>query len=386
MAAIISVSAYAQDPMTEIINTIVANNPEIASQRELIKAQGYENTDANSIENPQVGFSRVWGRHGVGNKLQLDVSQSFDWPGLYRARSQAAKQGISAAEMAAINAALDISLEAKQSLTELVYIRKQLDLGKKILSYIEEMIEANKKAEAKGTVTILNGKKLQLENYKIDAEIAQLEAREQQVEAQLQAMCIGPDLDLSGINAYAIEKIMSESEYVQLMQETDPMLGAHKFTMEQEELNAKAATQSRFPSFSVGYQHQAEMGDRFNGFTVGMSLPFFQNRKARAAALSRKEATHQSALALEDKRIADIHQEFAEMELWKKQVKAYEEVFGDNKYLEILTKMYEGGEINILEYLAEIRYYCESTYAFLEAEYNYQLAAACLNRYALLAQ
>lgn len=377
-------SAMAQSDFDQAISTIVDNNPELESQRQLVKSQRLDDSDANSISNPEVAFSRVWGQHHIGNKLQLDISQSFDWPGLYRMRTLASRNGVSAAEMLVASSELDLSLQAKQLLLELVYVRKKIELTDQMLATFVKLDEAIGNSVKAGDLTILDQKKSRIERYNVETNLMSLQIDEQRVIAQLQGMCAGTELALGGICAYPIEKIYDLADYEQLIDQVDPLIVSQNFTIDQEDYNAKAAMQSRFPSFSVGYQHQAEMGDRFNGFTVGMTLPFFENRHARAAAYTRRDAAKMSQTMLLASKKAELRGQWNEMLILRRQIEAHNDVFGDNTYIEILKKSFDAGQISVHEYFSEMQYITEQSLTLLDAEYNYALIVSSLNKYSLL--
>lgn len=373
--------ANAQDPISRVVSAIVDNNPELKSERELIIAQSFDDSDANALSDPQVDFSRVWGAHGIGNKLQLDVSQSFDWPGLYRTRSKAAAAGRNAAELLAKWSELQLALDAKTLLVELVYVRKQLSLAVDMQNTITRLGDAMEFAYKHGEATELAVRKIAIEKYKQTSDIDEIKVREAQICESLQALSPNVRLDLSDIAQYPIEKILTLEQYINQIEELDPEVGAARASIDMEMLNEKIARQSRFPGFSVGYQHQAEMGDFFNGFTVGVALPVFQNRKARSAALSRKIAAEEGATAILAKKRAEIQASICELQLWAKQVEDYAQIFGDNVYLTLLEKAYKGGELSLHEYLSEMQYYNEVTQTYLDAEFNYMQALISLNKY-----
>lgn len=385
LALLAAATAWAQQDINQTVHTIVKNNVELKSQRIALAAQRNDDADANSLANPEFEFTRVWGHHGVGNKMQIDVSQSFDWPGLYRTRSKAANMGYTAGEMAVAASELDLAMQAKGLLLELVYIRKCLALDHTLLDNITKMQSASDIAYQSGLITILDQRKLQITRYAMEGEIASHRGREQEIISALQSMCPEAQLQLDAVTAYPIEQLLAQEEYMDQIASIDPMLLSQRLTAQQEGLNAKAATQSRLPSFSVGFEHQTELGDKFTGFTVGMSLPFFQNRKARSTAILRQDQAESSANALLAQRQAETESQLRTMQVWRNRVESYNKVFGDNSYLTLLKKALDGGEISIIEYLNETNYFHETTQAYLEAEYNYNASLAWLNRYTLLA-
>lgn len=377
-----AVTAIAQSPIDTVIKEIIENNSELRAKEQELSAMRCDDTDANSLANPEVEFTRVWGKDGIGNKLQLDISQSFDWPGLYRARRLAARQGQSAAEMAIEGDRLELAMNVKELLVELVYVRKQLALIQGILDNIALMQQSIALSLEQGQITVLDERKAAYEAFKYENQAAGYKARDQEISTELQALS-NAKLDLSQVQDYPLEPLLTNEEYLTQL-DCDPALQSQAMTVAQEELNAKAARQSRFPSFSLGYEHQAEMGDRFNGVTASMTLPFFENRKARQAALLRRDAADLSSQQLKAEQTAEINGKYESLKLCGEQMQAFRQVFGDNRYISYLDKAYQAGELTVLDYINEVHYYQEQTLTYLEIEHSYFQALGWLNRYELL--
>lgn len=380
---VVSLNTKAQT-INDLVRQIVVNNPDLQNRALSITADKLDADDANALANPEVGFSRVWGKDGVGNKLQLDISQSFDWPGAYRSRSLANDAAEAAALQRFAADRLDVAQSAKQALVELVYLRKQRQVLDEMVSSMKHLNDVIDRSLEKGHITILDQKKTRFESYKLESQLATVDAREQEVTAQLQSMAGGAALVLNGVQEYPLERLLSREEYLELAANADPAVAAGNLAAKQSELSAKAAGQGRFPTFTVGYEHLTEIGDRFNGFTLGMTLPFFENRHARKAQLLRKEAAERAVeQTLADNR-ADINSKYSSLAIWKDRMDQYRDVFGDNSYPALLRKSYEGGEINVIDYINESNYYLDNTLNYLETEYNYYLILSDINKYTLL--
>lgn len=374
-----SATIHAQTSFNEIVDIILDNNTELKSQLAQIEAQRLDDADANALADPEVSVSRVWGRHGIGNKLQLDVAQEIQWPGVYAERSKAAALTANAGTAAYQTARTALKTQVIQTLMELVYVRQQIALARLLSENMVKLTEAIDKGVKGGHLTVIDKKKSEMENYGITNSLNSLCSREKQIIASLQGLT-SANIDLSDITAYPVQPVLNIEEYKTLA-ETSPAVAEQHAIADQETQNAKVAHMSRFPTFTVGYQHQAEMGDRFNGFTFGMNLPVFQGRHARKAALERKNAAQLIGQSTIEKQLGEIDALYSELLTNKQQIEDYDKVFGDNKYLEYVLKAYEGGQISVLEYITEMQYYNELTQTRLDSEYNYHIALSSLNQY-----
>lgn len=377
-----SITAGAQNYYDEIVGNILAHNGDLQSQRLEIEAQRRDAADENALSDPSVDFSRVWGRHGIGNKLQLDISQEFEWPGVYSSRRKAAEASSSAATSAALSSELDMATELRMLLNELVYVRQQIKAMGVLQDNYDLLSKTVEKEIAGGELTVIDQRKIEIEGYKITNDLNDLRIREQQIEGAIQGYSTAV-VELGNVTHYPLQTLLDKEAYLNNAK-SDPGVDALTFTATQEEHNAQMAKMKRMPGFSVGYQHQAEMGDRFNGFTVGINLPVFQGRQARKAALERKEAAEMSKETLIAKKTAEVEALYNELQSNHTQMVQYNKVFGDNKYLELLLKAYKGGQIGMHEYISEMQYYNEVTMAYLATEYNYQQALTAINRFSKL--
>lgn len=378
-ATIYCIPCNAQGDYDGTVRRILDNNIQLKASSALTTAQTLDHSDSNALPNPEVGFSHLWGDNNAGNKLQLDINQSFEWPGLYAARRRAAISATAAANAETAGMALDLRIKAETLLNELVYVRQQLAATRELEASYAKLSEAMDKGLRGGEITVLDHRKMQIESYKLDNTITTLRMREQQLTSELQALS-QVTLDLDGIDAYPPRRLSNPDEYLSNVSK-DPEILIQESYASMEEDNARVAAMSRYPAFTVGYQHQTEMGERFNGITLGMTLPFFQHRNARKSALIRKDAAEQSARAISDSKADEVRGLIRELEIARKNITDYDRVFGDNQYLPLLLKAYEGGQIDVIGYISEVRYYMEATQSKLEADYNYNMLLTNLTRY-----
>ena len=376
------ITGKAQNQFNEVVETILDNNAELKRLASEIRAQHLENADANALADPEVAIGRVWGRHGVGNKLQLDVTQEIQWPWLYAQQGKASDLVTNTA-LAEYNAARsDLKLQVTQELMQLVYVRHQMLLVKRLSDNMSKLEEAIDNGLNGGELTIIDKKKAEMEMYCINNTMNALSAQESQIMASIQGLS-SCRIDLSHISGYPVQQVYSIDEY-KSMAEFSPAINVQHAIAAQETQNEKVALLSRFPTFTVGFQHQTEMGDRFNGFTLGMNLPVFQGRHARKAAIERREAASIASEGLSVKQNSEIDALYSDLLTSKKQIEDYERVFGDNKYLEYVLKAYEGGQITVLDFINEMQYYNNLSQTRLDAEYNYHKALTLLNKYVVV--
>lgn len=384
VALFAGMAVQAQDPIDEIINLIVENNPGLRAKAASAEADMADLANANVLPDPEVSVSNMWGYSHLGNKFSVGVSQSFDWPGAYGARSRAASSRNLAASFRLLAERMDVALSAKEQLYELVYIRQQIGLLHNLEGNLDSLQANIDRGFEKGELTVLDQRKIRIERYKFNSTLTDLEARAHSIASSIAALAPGVELPLASVDAYSVEPRLSDDDYYAQIVALDPSYLAAEMEATAESDEARAARLSKYPGFTVGYDYEHELGDIFNGFSASMTLPFLYGDKGRGAAQARRRAAEFDRVAAEASARSRIDGALRECDLWNRQRQAYIDVFGDNQYLVLLSKAYRGGQINVIDYFSEINYFYETTLQFLEADYRYRCALASLNRFNFL--
>ena len=109
-----SYNSISADNIGDILGNISSNNLELKSAEEELKVNSAEIKSNNNLGETDVDFEYLFGEKSLGNRWAIGVSQAFDWPGLYNARSKANKSQISALSYLLMQKKLDILFQAKE--------------------------------------------------------------------------------------------------------------------------------------------------------------------------------------------------------------------------------------------------------------------------------
>lgn len=372
------------DDYDKAIKTIVENNPAIMARMSAIESEKLTLSAENNFNDPDVEFEHQWGEANVGNKWAISVSQSFDWPGLYKRRSAMVKSGTQAYTLLYLAELSDLRLRAAQTLNDYVCARQRLEMAQNVKSNLDSIYVLITKAYEHGEATILDMKKIRFERAEA---ITRCENARQNLDAlrfELIAMNGGKHIDLSLISSYPAYILRDEEYYVDRHSEADMSLSASQNQAKAARMAASAEKLKSYPGFSIGYIHNYEIGDHFNGLKLGMTLPLFSNRNKHAAAV----ATANSAQFEADENAINLHTkvltEYSSAKKMRQSLDNYSEIFptdGSDDYLRLLNKSYDGGQISLINYLYEINYYIEARLAYIELLNSYNQILASLNRY-----
>ena len=136
------------------------------------------------------------------------------------------------------------------------------------------------------------------------------------------------------------------------------------------------------PKFELGYRHAYELGERFNGLSVGISIPLFANRKkvkmAKAQALAGSFAVNNR----EQQALAELQTAYDEAVSLQRDHARYDLLMRQNN-LGLLQKALTAGQISMVEYLVDATQLYEAFDNRLSLEYEYQLRLARMYKFEL---
>ena len=161
----------------------------------------------------------------------------------------------------------------------------------------------------------------------------------------------------------------------------NPLLQWVKQEIAISEKQVKLNTAMSLPKFYGGFMSENVVGQQFQGITLGITIPLWENKntvkyaKAKTIAMQSVEAdaklqfynsmkaTHSKVISLQTN-VTDYRSKLA--------------MYSNS---ELLEKAFNKGEISLTEYMYELSLYYESMYKLLEMEMNYNISFVELNRY-----
>lgn len=366
-----------------VVAEILSNNPTLSARKASLGAEKFDAKAESNLSDPEVEFEHQWGHGGVGNKWSISVSQSFDWPGVYRSRSKAADAKVRALSLLYDTEVTDMRLKARTTLNDYVAACEQLRLRKEISSNLSTINEAITRAFDLGEATILDRRKIEFERLEAEEQTKSAQLLVDQLRQELIALNGGKYIDLSEISTFPSATLASEDYYLDKYESEHPAIAAQQYLTESARQNLAAVSRSLFPGFSLGYIHNVELGDHFNGLRVGMSLPLFSVRHRRAAAAEQLA----SQLAENDRIMLEIHlnivSDYARAHKLKSSLNDYDKLFPNQNddYLHLLRRAFDGGQMTLIIYLYELNYYSETRSRYIDLQSQFVNTMASLNRF-----
>lgn len=372
-------SAYTNDDVAKI----VMSSPELKSAQAARDAEAAVSGTINNLSDPEVEFEHQWGMHGIGNKWGFSVKQGFDWPSLYKSRSQVAAASRRASASLYEVKLGELTQKVRLLLIDLCYANKEIALLDSIRSSLVSLNDKYVTGFERGETSILDVKKIELELIGINRGYNEAIDRRVEIEGQLRG--INPDAEwetlLNATDYPDTGRILSEKEYADALKANNPET-RYLYDMKSLALkNYEVQRRSNFPGFSVGYRHDYELGEKFNGLSVGITLPFFSNRnKAKAASL--EVSSYEAEIESQDSRLDAEWDALRDRAIrLEKECLEYRQALVSADSQRLLKMALDGGEISLLTYLQESAYFQQARREYLSVEHQMHNAIARLNRY-----
>lgn len=380
VAALMPGTARGEDSFDSIIDRIVENDPAVSAVRSRAAAEISASRAENMLPDPEVDLDYKWGRKDAGNRWGVSVTQSFDWPGLYGARRKEIQLKKAMLEKEYLAAVADARLQVKLTLIDVVNLRSQLAILSEVYTNLDSVTTFLSRAFEHGEATVLMLRKARHDRYSAQLRIDDAESELDRLRASLIALNGGKYIDLSTVKEYPSEKFLSEQEYTEIFTSRDMRLSYGESAREAAEASLKVQKLGRMPRFTLGYVHEKEGSEHFNGFTAAMTLPVWSRKNAvDAASETLKAVADESAatrLTIQSETVSD----YALARKLTERIREYDDILG-NDYPTLLSKSFAGGQITVFEYLNEMNWYTESKLSFLDLEYRRAQVLARLNKW-----
>lgn len=367
------------------VNLLVNNNLEakVAAGRgrgeiESMKAE-------NTLEGPEAEFSRVWGTNPeVGNKMAFSISQGFDWPGLYAARKRAVKTAESALEFLRASTMLETRRDARTLLIDYIHNAQLLKVQSRYAIRLDSMEAYYRKAAEEGLETRLDYNKTVIERIGVHRDLHQLERDRDALLVRIRAFNGGESpeevIRLVGDSYPSVdrEKVLAA---ISGIEERDPGYAAARLQAESARQRVRVEKLSGLPGFSVGFEHETELGGGFNGFSVGIKLPTWSRRHSKRAAVIEAELAEKDAEIMLRGRKADFESDFVKLDYYEQAISEYAQVVEDPSMSELLRKALIARQITLLNYMDEENYFNQARKEYIDLLYEYHQTLSHLMYY-----
>lgn len=355
-ATMITAGIATASPVDTVVDSLLNTDPVLRARAAEYAAEWHESKAENTLDDPEVSFDHFWSSPSVGHKMNIGVSQSFDWPGLYGRRSRLADatRDAGAASLAVDRA--DRIAELLSVLTTIAYTRDALRQAEIADSLSHELLEATTEAESHGLVTKVDLGMVSLEHLSVHRALSEAHIAYEQALMNFETItggCSLPEAVINSLELSAPEELQSLDTYLTAATAA-PSVAARQARIQQAMANARVVSAERMPGFSLGYTYNREFGDNFHGITAGITLPVYSRRSRTAAASERilaLEADDQAATRAIEPEIRSLHSIATRL---CADLAEYDRQLDNNNLAALLHQQYDSGAITRMDYLRQL--------------------------------
>ena len=365
-------TVFAQYAYQDILNTIEANSTVLAAHRKQMEASMAENNAHALVENPEIEAGYIFGYGGESDKIELGVSQEFDFPTVYANQSKIRKMSSDIIGTQYDIDRIAVLSEAQAICTELIFCKMKLVLYKQNYDNAVKIADAYQKMMEVGETNILdyNKSKINLANAKNNYDLEMIHYNN--LMASLKTMNGGKDIDFQYEDYDVVVLPEDFDEWYASVEQKNPVFEQMRQLLAIDQQKVKLSKAEWFPKFSIGYGAEIARGgeEGEHGPSIGLVLPLWHNKGSVKSAKMHAEATE--TLLTNEKAVTYnyLSSLFAKAKALQENVSSLASSLEQFDGQALLLKAFESGEINLVDYLNEVEYYQNAMIELYSAEYE----------------
>ncbi|MDR3235757.1 MAG: TolC family protein [Prevotellaceae bacterium] len=368
---------HAQQSVQDVLLSVEKNNATLKALREETAARQLESRTGIFLPNPDVGFNYLWGSpHGAGVRTDVSVRQTFDFATLSGVRRGVADKQQQLFERQYRVERMYTLLEARRRCIDVVYYTALRAVAARKLDDAETLARHGKARLAQGGVSLPAYRKIELTLAAARGDAERIAMERNAALRQLQQLnggvAVAPYDD-----RYAAAALPADFEawFVQTAAQ-HPALEAADENIALQKKKAALNRTMNLPEFSAGYMSERVTQEAFRGVTFGLSVPLWENKnrtkqaKADVRAAEYRQADVQQQLYAHFKNLYDRATDLQRI------AAAYREAVAVADAAALWQKALAAGEISVSDYIVELELYYDIITRLLEAERDFETAAA----------
>lgn len=381
LLSVLALSAQAQSSFDNVLKEIEMNNTTLKAYREKANADKIGNKTGINMANPEVEFGYLWGSpSGEGNRVDLNVTQSFDFPTAYRYKTQLSDGKNQQVDMIYDQQKVEILQQARLICVELVYQTKMNKILSDRLKQARELSDAYQKSFDQGNIDVLerNKTKLNLLNAEKALQINEVDLNLSKSELQR----LNGGLDITEFNRYSDFTFpLNFIEWFAIVKANNPSLRVAEQEVALSRKQEQLTRALNLPKITAGYASERVSGTTFQGVSVGVSIPLWEGKntvkhqKAQTVAL---QMQHEDSELQFRNTLKNQYDKAKKLSLL---LKEYEDALSVTSSQDLLKMALDKGQLSLINYLLELSVYYETVDKYLETERDYQLAVAELQQW-----
>lgn len=379
---LVGFNAFSQSSVDSVLANIERNNTTLSAYRKSVDAEKMGNKTGLTPQNPEVEFNYLWGNpSAIGNRTDMSIRQSFDFPTAYSYRNQIANIKNEQAELVYLKQRKEILYQARLLCADLLYYNSLYAEVSKRLEHAKQLANAYKAKFDIGETGILEYNKAQINYLNMSKDFEKVEIERKALQSELTRLNGGIEIVFAEANLQLQTISPDFEQWYTTAEQNNPVLQWIKTEIALHEKQSKLAVSQSLPKFYAGYMSEKVVGQQFQGISVGISIPLWENKntvkyaKANTLAVQSIEADAKLQFFNEMK---TLHAKVISLQ---GSVTDYRTQLATFSNTDLLQKALNKGEISLAEYFFELSLNYESINKLLEAERELNIAYAELLKY-----
>lgn len=378
LLSLFCIGGYAQD-FSKILQSIEQNSTALLAHKAKAEAEKKDTKLTTALDDPEIGFNYLFGNGDLGNRYDLSVSQSFDFPTTIIQRNKFAREQRRVAELGYLSARQQILLSARKLCIEVVYCNAMMEHLNEDLEETRAMAEAYKKLYDKGEATIIDRNKTHQAVLFFEAEYRELMTTRNNLLDQLKYMNNGQDVNIED-TAYIHTPLPKDfDEWLSLNLSRHPSLQLAEGEVSVNKQGVTVARNEWAPKLRVGYMSEFEKTDKYQGVSVGLSVPLWSGNRRIKSAKAHLMASEIERKDIENRLTTQLRSIFNEALQLQETYHEYSHHLTGCDNTQALDKSLQLGQITLITYLQERQYVHEMHEKLLIAERDLELRKAELD-------
>jgi len=375
-------SLGAQNTIDTVLAEIEKNNTTLAALKKSAEAETLGNKTGIFVPNPEVEFNYLWGSPGnIGNRTDFSIKQSLDFPTAYRFKNQISDLKNEQIMFLYRKELYAVRLQAKLIYFDVVYYNALIAELTKRVTYARQIAQSYKSKFDVGETNILEYNKAQLNLLNASKTLESTEVERSARLAELTLLNGGIPLEIAESEFQPVILPAGFDQWISQAEQQNPMLAWIKSEIEISSKQEGLSKALGLPKLQAGYMSESVVGQQYQGVTVGVSVPLWENK-------NRMKYAKANSLALESVETDNKVQFYNHLKaLYNKAAGLQQNVAG---YREGLSQYYnttflktalDKGEISLINYITEFSFYYESINNLLTTERDLNRVNAELNQF-----
>lgn len=383
--ALWSLSVWGSNPeLDSIIHNIENNNTTLKALRKAADARIASNNAEVGLKDPEIEVGHLWGKpQQIGSMQTINAVQWFDIPTITGMKKDLASKQNLVVDLNYQSQRINILLEAKKHCIEIIYTNALLKELEDRLQFAQELANGYKKRFDQGDINILEYNKSQMNYSNAKIEKEKVEMERDRLLSELIRYNGGNEVNIETAQFSMQSLPLTLEEYYQNMEEKNPNLKMAKKEIEVGQSKVKNSKAMNLPEISVGYAMEKVIGEKFQGITVGLSIPLWKNSKRIREANAQLSESETNAADLNERYYYALNSQYNKAKLLRQTSLEYRHALNDYSNTDFLEKALKLGEISIMDYMVELQFYYDTLEKALESERDYELIFAEMTAFEL---